>query len=257
MKLKGAKGVDSPRVRRTEEQTAQIENFGKLTSAESDLYRSLVMKLAYFAQDGVGIAEAVKCLTRHMKEPRCGHTQELERLGRYLVKNRRCVLTYARQTSDAKLQVHVDSDWAGDLLGRRSTTGVIVTRGEHLLRHMSCLQTLVALSSGEAENYALIRGACTSLGIQTQYQDWMIDVPIQICSDSSAARSVARRRGIGGRLRHLQTRHSWLQSRVALGNLKLDVVAGEKNPGDTLMKPLPGRKIREWSEHVGQRWLQQ
>ena len=49
----------------------------------------------------------------------------------------------------------------------------------------------------------------------------MIDVPIQIYSDSSAARSVARRRGIGGRLRHLQTRHLWLQSRVALGHLKL------------------------------------
>ena len=25
-------------------------------------------------------------------------------------------------------QVHVDSDWAGDLLGRKSTTGVIVRR---------------------------------------------------------------------------------------------------------------------------------
>ena len=37
MKLKGAKGVDSPRVRRTEEQTAQIENSEKLTSAESTL----------------------------------------------------------------------------------------------------------------------------------------------------------------------------------------------------------------------------
>ena len=149
---------------------------------ESILYRSLVMKLA----------EAVKCLTRHMKEPRSGHMQELKRLGRYLVKNRRCVLTYARQTSDETLQVHVDSDWAGDLLGRKSTTGVIVRRGKHLLRHMSCLQTLVALSSGEAEYYALIRGACTSLGIQSHYQDWMADVPIQIYSDSSAARSVAR-----------------------------------------------------------------
>ena len=74
---------------------------------------------------------------------------------------------------------------------------MIVRRGKHLLRHMSCLQTLVALSSGEAEYYALIRGACTSLGIQSHYQDWMIDVPIQIYSDSSAARSVARRRGIG------------------------------------------------------------
>ena len=40
MKWKGAKGVDSPRVRRTEEQTAQIENSEKLTSAESTSYRS-------------------------------------------------------------------------------------------------------------------------------------------------------------------------------------------------------------------------
>ena len=250
MKLNGAKGVDSPRVRRNEEQTAQIENSEKLTSVESTLYRSLVMKLAHVAQDRIDIAEAVKCLTRHMKEPRSGHMQELKRLGRYLVKNKRCVLTYARQTSDETLQVHVDSDWAGDLLGRKSTTGVIVRRGKHLLRHMSWLQTLVALSSGEAEYYALIRGACTSLEVQSHYQDWMIDVPIQICSDSSAARSVARRRGIGGRLRHLQTRHLWLQSRLALGHLKLDVVAGERNPADTLTKPLPGRKIRELSEHV-------
>ena len=68
MKLNGAQGVDSPRVRRTEEQTAQIENSEKLTSAESTLYSSLVMKLAYVAQDRVDIAEAVKCLTRHMKE---------------------------------------------------------------------------------------------------------------------------------------------------------------------------------------------
>ena len=95
--MNGAKGVDSPRVRRTVEQTAQIENSEKLTSEESTLYRSLVMKLAYVAQDRVDIAEAVKCLTRHMKEPRSGHMQELKRLDRYLVKNRRCVLTYARQ----------------------------------------------------------------------------------------------------------------------------------------------------------------
>ena len=68
MKLNGAKGVVSPRVRKNEEQTAQIENSEKLTSVESTLYRSLVMKLAYVAQDRNDIAEAVKCLTRHMKE---------------------------------------------------------------------------------------------------------------------------------------------------------------------------------------------
>ena len=117
MKLTCAKGVDSPRVRRNEEQTAQIENSEKLTSVESTFYRSLVMKLAYVAEDRIDIAEAVKCLTSHMKEPRSGHMQELK-----------CVLTCARQTSDETLQVHVDSDWAGDLLGRKSTTGVIVKK---------------------------------------------------------------------------------------------------------------------------------
>ena len=80
-----------------EEQTAQKENSEKLTSAESTLYRSLVKKLACVAQDRVDISEAVKCLTRHMKEPRSGHMQELTRLGRYVVKDRRCALTYARQ----------------------------------------------------------------------------------------------------------------------------------------------------------------
>ena len=94
------------------------------------------------------------------------------------------------KTSDAMLQVHVDSDWAGDLLGRKSTTGVIVRRGKHLLRHMSCLQTLVALSSGEAQDYVLIRGACTSLGIQSHYHDWMIDVPIQIYSVTAQQQGV-------------------------------------------------------------------
>ena len=34
----------------------------------STLYRSMVMKLAYVAPDRLDIAEAVKCLTRHVKE---------------------------------------------------------------------------------------------------------------------------------------------------------------------------------------------
>ena len=183
--------------------------------------------------------------------------QELKRLGPYLVKNRRCVLTSARQMPEATLQMHVDSDWARSLIGRKSTTGVIIRRGKHLLRQRSCLQTLLALSSGEVEYYASLRGACTSLGIQSHHQDWMIDVPIQIYSDSAAARSVARRSGIGGRLRHLQTRHLWFADPDSSWSLKLDVVAGKQKPVDVPTKQFPLRKIREWSEHVGQRWLQQ
>ena len=65
------------------------------------------------------------------------------------------MLTFPRQKFEASLQVHVDSD----------RMPVIFRRGKHLLRHMWCVQAVVAVSSGEVEHNALFRGACTSLGI--------------------------------------------------------------------------------------------
>ena len=58
IRLVGAIGVDSPRVRRNEEQTAQIENSVLHTPAESTWYRSMVMKLTYVAQDRVDMANS-------------------------------------------------------------------------------------------------------------------------------------------------------------------------------------------------------
>ena len=81
MKLVCAKGVDSPRVRKNEEQTAQIEHYETLTPAESTSYRNLVVVVACVAQNRVDIVEAVKCLTRHMKEPRSGPMSELKKVG--------------------------------------------------------------------------------------------------------------------------------------------------------------------------------
>ena len=80
------------------------------------------MKLACVGQDRIDIADAVKCLTGHMKEPRSGRMTEVKRLGLHLTKNKRCVLSYPRQMSDVSLQVHVDSDGPEDLLGRKSTS---------------------------------------------------------------------------------------------------------------------------------------
>ena len=52
--------------------------------------------------------------------------------------------------------------------------------------------------------------------------------------------------------RHLQTRHLWLQS-----HLKLDVVAGDRNPAGTLTKPLPGIKgIQFVLQNLATQWIQ-
>ena len=86
----------------------------------------MVMKLACVAHDELDSSKAVKCLTRHMKEPRTGHMVELNGLGRCLFRNRTCVSRCPRQSSDASLHAYLESKWAGDLIGRHSTTGVLI-----------------------------------------------------------------------------------------------------------------------------------
>ena len=71
MKLIDAKGVDSPRPR--VRRNAQIENSEKLTSRELTLCRSLVMELAYVAQDRVDIAQAMNA--SHEGATECAHAR--------------------------------------------------------------------------------------------------------------------------------------------------------------------------------------
>ena len=52
-----------------------------------------------------------------------------------------------------------DNDWPGVRSSRKSTTGGVVCLGHHMIKSWSSTQQLVALSSGEAELYAFIKGA--------------------------------------------------------------------------------------------------
>ena len=158
-----------------------------------------------------------------MKEPQSAHMQELKRLGPYLVKNRRCALTYARQTSEATLQVHVDSDWAGDLLRRKSTTGVILTRGKHILRHMHvCRRLSLNKRSGrvlrcDPRSMNKLENSITQPGLDDRNSD--TDLQRQFRGKEWCKKTWNSRTS--------KTRHFWLQSRITLGHLKVDTVAGD------------------------------
>ena len=82
----------------------------------------------------------------------------LKRLGRYLCGAPRLVHTYRRQEISA-IDVYVDTDWAGCVKTCESTSGGAVMLGKHTIKHWSSAQPSVALSSGEAEFYGVVRGA--------------------------------------------------------------------------------------------------
>ena len=61
-----------------------------------------------------------------------------ETSARYLYEVPRKALQYiAQDPSEAHLEVHVDSDWAGDTVACRRASGVIARSGRHLFRHSS------------------------------------------------------------------------------------------------------------------------
>ena len=55
------------------------------------------------------------------------------------------------------LEVFCDADHAGDLGSRKSRSGVAVMWRAHLIKEGSAVQSMIALSSGESEHYALLR----------------------------------------------------------------------------------------------------
>ncbi len=201
------------------------------------------MRAAYLGQDRLDISEAVKCLSQAMANPREGHLAQLKRLERYLGNRPRTALKYEAQESRlARIQAYTDSDWAGEAISRRSTSGMVIRRGSHIVRHSSTLQTSIGLSSAEAEYYAMTKGAACALGIQSLLKDWGLDNSIELYSDSSSARSFAKRRGLG-KQRHIDTRYLWLQDHVAAKMIKVFSVRTDENPADVFTKALTRQMI--------------
>ena len=138
-----------------------------------------------------------------------------------------------------KIRVFVDSDHAGCAVTRKSTTGYMVRFGHDIVKHGSNLQSTVALSSGESEYYALVKASKEGLGFQSLLLDWGLSLPLEVSSDSSAARGHVQRRGLG-KMRHIQTRYLWVQERVGEGHIKVTSVPGAKNIADILTKCVNG-----------------
>ena len=107
-----------------------------------------------------------------------------------------------------------DSDHAGCLFTRRSTSGVATLLGKHCVKNTSNFQSTIGLSSGESEFYTLVKSIAAGLGTQSLLADWHVNLEVVIESDSSAALGIAGRHGLGS-VRHVQTRYLWVQERVA------------------------------------------
>ena len=112
---------------------------------------------------------------------------------------------------------------------------------QHLIKAWSATQASIALSSGEAEYYAVVHGTGIALGIKALYGDIGLELPIRVWTVSSAALGISGRQRLG-KLRLLECRSLWVEQRLRRKDFKFLKVAGEVNPADLFTKHLESRK---------------
>ena len=201
-----------------------------------------------------------------MSCPKEDDWNKLKRLARYIAGKERCTITFIYQGKLDGVTVWTDSDFAstnpvrhtineevkeehfdmisgidlnGEAACRRSTSGGVILLGDHLIKSWSSTQKITALSSGEAEYYAIVKGAAQGIGIRSMLLDFQIKAAstryIEVKEDSSAAKGIASRRGLG-KLKHVDIKELWIQEKVHEGDLKITKIPGTIHLADALTK---------------------
>jgi hypothetical protein len=221
------------------------KDFEDMTSSQIELvrdfpYQSVIGALLYLAiHTRPDLAYVVNYLSRFNHQPTFKACKALIRVLVYLRGSKSKGLLF--DGDDLDLTCLSDSDWAGDVDTRKSTSGYVLFGAGAPIAWMSKLQPVVAISSMEAEYiaafYAMqeiiwIKGLMGELGFD--YSD-----PIVLLIDNQSAIKLATNPVYHKRSKHIDIKYHWIREKVAIKDLvKLKYVKSADNTADIMTKAL-------------------
>ena len=101
--------------------------------------------------------------------------------------------------------------------------------GKHVVKAWSTTQGVIALSSGEAEYYGLVKGVSAGLGFVGMMDELGCqEVRLRVSTDATSGKSMATRMGTG-KVRHLEVSQLWVQDKMRRGELEVRKINGQEN----------------------------
>ena len=234
-----------------------------LDPARHKLYRTAVGKLLWATPVRPDISFAVKELSRSLQSPTQQNEKELKHVLRYLkgsLQYTTCLKPprkrVVEQASTIEIQAFADSDWAGCAKTRKSTSGASLALWGVTIATSSRTQATQALSSAEAELYAMGMAIQDALHLQSLLQELKLTqlakpFELTVYTDSSSGKALASKLGLTRKSKHVQLRFLFMQDLVANGQLKLSRVPSEKNPADVLTKYLQASTLHKLLPKLG------
>ena len=226
------------------------EDGTELTDAR--VYRSLVGRLIYVTHSRPDVTYSVGVLSRFMHRPTMHHFGAARRVLRYLAGTKNYGICF-RKTKDFSLQGFTDSDWAGSIEDRKSTSGNCFVLGTGAISWSSKKQATVALSSTEAEYVAACASACQAVWLRGILSDLgqQQSRATSIKCDNQSAVMLSRNPVLHGRTKHIDIKHHYIRELIANEEIQLETCRTDEQVADLLTKSLPQMKHEELSAQLG------
>ncbi|CAM8999623.1 unnamed protein product [Rhodiola kirilowii] len=190
------------------------------------------------------LAFVVSVLSRYMSNPGSKHWEAMKYLLKYLSGTRNLGLIFGQHTASLELQCFVDSDYASNKDNRKSTTAFFFTWAGNCISWKAQLQSIVALSSTEAEYIAAVEASKEALWLKGVLHEieGRTYVPI-INMDSQSALCLCKDPIYHERSKHIDVRYHFIRDMVESKEFIIKKILGEVNPADFGTKIVPAAKF--------------
>ncbi|KAH9733955.1 Integrase catalytic domain-containing protein [Citrus sinensis] len=140
---------------------------------------------------------------------------------------------------------YCDSDFAGDLDKRRSTTGYVFTLGGGLVSWRSILQSTIVLSTTKAEYMAATEAVKEVIWLKGLLGDLgVIQENIAVFCDNQSAIFLANNQTYHARTKHIDVKYHYVREIIESGVVLLRKIDTKDNPSDMLTKVVSGVKFQ-------------
>jgi hypothetical protein len=201
-------------------------------------FRSMVGGLQYLTFTRPDLAYAVNHICQFMHQPTDQHLVAAKRILRYVQGSLHHGLTF--RPGPLTLTAYTDSDWAGDPMDRRSTTGLIIFLGHNPITWQSKKQPTVSRSSTEAEYRALANCTADLSWVRMVLQDLGVFLchPPTIWCDNLSALALATNPVFHARTKHVEVDYHFIREKVTNKDIQLHHISTEDQLADLLTKAL-------------------
>ena len=224
--------VDSNPTRTQMEARLQLRKAGTMTTVDFTNYYSIVGSLRYLVNTRPDLAYSVGYVSRFMEAPREEHLVAVKHILRYVAETRGWGVRYyaGRGKEKLKLVGYSDSDMAGDVDDRNSTSGMIYFLSDGAIYWQSTKQKVVALPSCKAEYIAASMVATQGVWLARLMEELIgrESDPPMLYVDNKATISLIKNPVLHDRSKHIEIRFHYIRECANRGLIKIDFIRTEE-----------------------------